>query len=54
MLPQPGTSLFLVPRVVLRRLVVAVDGGPSLVSCYFGSYWAADRPTTGRFLALLR
>ena len=31
--------------------VVAVNGGPSLVISCCGSYWAADRPTSGRFLA---
>jgi hypothetical protein len=28
------------------------NSGPSLVSGCCGSYWAADRPTSGRFLAL--
>jgi hypothetical protein len=32
--------------------VVAVNGGPSLVSGCCGSPWAADRPTSGRFPAL--
>ena len=32
--------------------VVAVNGGPSMVSRCCSSPWAADRPTSGRFLAL--
>lgn len=33
--------------------LVALNGGPPLVSGYCGSHFAADRPKFGRFLALL-
>jgi hypothetical protein len=52
-LPRPGYLVVPGPAVVVVRwCVVAVNGGPSLVSGGCGSPWAADRPMSGRFLAL--
>ena len=45
--------LFLAARLLCVPAVVAENGGPPLVTGCCGSPWAADRPTFGRFLALL-
>lgn len=40
-------------RLLVVVCLVALNGGPSLVSGFCGSPWAADRPPFGWFPALL-
>lgn len=47
-------SLIAGARLLSGILVVARYGGPPLVSGCCSSPWAADRPTSGRFLPRLR